>query len=998
MATDPLLAATSTSETRARSATDFVAPKDLFDAPVGQQPASADGGNKVSPKSLFFCLVVDNPFDPARPPARAVRMCAESRLRGQPAADGNPPTHLCDDDFLLSSGDDDDDPAPPSPPAGQTRVAADTPGVNNASVVSMGVAAVAESGVKQQASLADRFLNRGAKEKPPRAARPTRHQKLLELLLRMRSRGIDFYPEAMLERCPTADDGGGAVPATGAGSVNHVDGAASDASSFDTIVDPNRFHGWRLNRRAMLLSPDEDEVYITIHIHKRTLLDFADRQGLELATNPFSCAGGGGVPFSHRTEKALSDSVARVEEVTGELPDGCGTEGKKKTAADGTEKWEVKPPYGFLVEVPQKMRLAVRLLREGWRFGGCGVQLNELRAKGVFVRQFCPLHNAAYQSAYGLDRWSSFRTIVSCDPLQQDTAALVKYFGERVTLYFLWLKSYILFLRVVAFLGVVASVLYWAVPQTREADQSLIGAVFSFVLVTWGFAWCKRWRRIEADFASEFQQDVEKQQELVRDEFRPASEAPLTLPDLLALKFEYPLTLAAQPDGSLIQLAFPNMRRTLTRVLLTYPIVIVLTLAMVAALVWLNWFRFEHTNSDKALSYLASGACVAVSLFFGKLFDIAIPFLNDRENNRTDSEETQQFVFKSFCFYFFSSYFTLFSILLWPGQHENDRLEQLTNQMVVSTLLKPVLQNVQEIALPWLMAQLRQRSDLTNSACKGACSMLCCRSMEHLERDRFGVPLDPRARRLWAETQREPYDGGNEDYLEITLQFGHMLLFSSAFVLAPSAALLFNVLELRLDARKILALHQRPIAQAATGIGAWHSIFWALAALSAVTNAYIVCVLSDAPAKLGLRDATSGDKFHWFAVMQYFYAAAVALILVVWRDEPAQVLKRTAMQALLRSKTVRKRMFSRRAPADAAVPPSATDRRAPQLADLPVLTVDGPAEAPTSVVPAVSGEVPPLDPLAVPVSVVEPHEVVTDDSPTAFGVDAKGEMPAPVEV
>ena len=65
------------------------------------------------------------------------------------------------------------------------------------------------------------------------------------------------------------------------------------------------------------------------------------------------------------------------------------------------------------------------------------------------------------------------------------------------------------------------------------------------------------------------------------------------------------------------------------------------------------------------------------------------------------------------------------------------------------------------------------------------------------------------------------YDGTFEDYLEMFIQFGYVILFSSAFPLAAVCALLNNVIEIRSDAFKLCAIFQRPFGQRARNIGTW---------------------------------------------------------------------------------------------------------------------------------------------------------------------------------
>ena len=55
----------------------------------------------------------------------------------------------------------------------------------------------------------------------------------------------------------------------------------------------------------------------------------------------------------------------------------------------------------------------------------------------------------------------------------------------------------------------------------------------------------------------------------------------------------------------------------------------------------------------------------------------------------------------------------------------------------------------------------------------------------------------------------------------MVIQYGFITIFVSAFPLAPLFALLNNVLELRLDAKKLLVLHRRPVAHRVRDIGVW---------------------------------------------------------------------------------------------------------------------------------------------------------------------------------
>ena len=698
---------------------------------------------------------------------------------------------------------------------------------------------------------------------------PTKFQKVIELLLRLQARQVLVSPSRLLSRT--------------------------------TIPNPefpgNFFHGWSLRREAALLSPDGDEMYLQLHFPRSVLLEFAHRQGLLMVTNPFSSGGGAGMTFSKEAEKSLAHSVD-VYRMKNDVPDWAVL---GKDASDHRDRG-----WGFCLDTPQKMRIASRLLREGWRFGGCGFQFNELRKKKILVRHFFPLHNSVAIEKFELTMWGSVLASVSLSPLKQNEDHLVKYFGEAIALYFVWLREYIVCLCWPAMAGLVCG----ALDASGKASTSVVNALFSIFLVVWAFGFCKVSQRRQAEFSSAHAQDVETKMELVRDEFEPSSEDVLEPKQLVEMDFSTPLTLQRKPNGMMVQLAYPGVKRLAWRYGFTYPCVILLTSLMLTALIWINVWRFRpETLARSWMGIVASVASVVVSLVFGKIFDVSIGWLNSLENNRTEAEEAEQFVLKGFLFYFFNSYFSLGIIMLWPSETTTnvDRLNQLYSQMGVIALVKPMIQNLQEMAVPWIMAELRRRGDLLGGQCRALCSLVRCRRRADIEKE---CNLNPKTRHLWKETQLEPYDGGLQDYLEMTLQFGYMSMFAATFVWSPLAALLYNVLELRLDAKRLLTLNQRPLHQTATSIGAWNSIFWGLAGLSVVTNSYIVFILSPLPEKLQFSSSET-NRYKQFTILQYFFAVILVLVVSAVDPTPDSVVKRQVKQELLRDAAIRRSVFPR---------------------------------------------------------------------------------------
>lgn len=76
------------------------------------------------------------------------------------------------------------------------------------------------------------------------------------------------------------------------------------------------------------------------------------------------------------------------------------------------------------------------------------------------------------------------------------------------------------------------------------------------------------------------------------------------------------------------------------------------------------------------------------------------------------------------------------------------------------------------------------------------------------------------------------------------MQYGFVTIFVTAFPLAPLFALINNVLEMRLDAKKFIKYYRRPVPQRVTNIGVWYSILAIVGRIAVVSNAFIIAFSS----------------------------------------------------------------------------------------------------------------------------------------------------------
>uniref|UniRef100_A0AAY5ESU1 Anoctamin n=1 Tax=Electrophorus electricus TaxID=8005 RepID=A0AAY5ESU1_ELEEL len=91
---------------------------------------------------------------------------------------------------------------------------------------------------------------------------------------------------------------------------------------------------------------------------------------------------------------------------------------------------------------------------------------------------------------------------------------------------------------------------------------------------------------------------------------------------------------------------------------------------------------------------------------------------------------------------------------------------------------------------------------------------------KNLQDPEEGVEQTSRSLRQWhLDFDLEPFEGLTPEYMEMIIQFGFVSLFVASFPLAPLFALLNNIIEIRLDAKKFVTELRRPDAVRAKDIG-----------------------------------------------------------------------------------------------------------------------------------------------------------------------------------
>ncbi|XP_042483253.1 anoctamin-like protein Os01g0706700 [Macadamia integrifolia] len=166
----------------------------------------------------------------------------------------------------------------------------------------------------------------------------------------------------------------------------------------------------------------------------------------------------------------------------------------------------------------------------------------------------------------------------------------------------------------------------------------------------------------------------------------------------------------------------------------------------------------------------------------------------------------------------------------------------LRQVLIQRLIVSQVLQNLLENAVPYLKYKYRKYTAVRKKKHESGSSTGKIRLASRVEKE-YLKPV------YSASIGEEIEDGLFDDFLELTLQFGMIMMFASAFPLAFSFAALNNIMEIRADALKLLVMFRRPVPRPAATIGAWLNIFQFLIVMSICTNCGLLICLYDLEGK-----------------------------------------------------------------------------------------------------------------------------------------------------
>lgn len=530
----------------------------------------------------------------------------------------------------------------------------------------------------------------------------------------------------------------------------------------------------------------------------------------------------------------------------------------------------------------------------------CGkdkIGIKRLLNNGTYTAAF-PLHDCRYwkSSSYSnceseryklYKHWARFLCFFKEQPIN----LVRKYYGEKIGLYFAWLGFYTEMLLFAAVVGVLCFSYglftyeenewskdicnetiggnivmcplcdkkcgYWKLSKICNSSWQShlfdnVGTVFFAIFMgIWVTLFLEFWKRRQARL--EYDWDlVDFEEEQQKLQLRPEYETKCT---------QRKLNLITQEEEPYLPITSKCARTCLSGATVLFWITLIIACIIgVIAYRLAVYAAFASIMKDSPTSHLqlvgpyitpqlatsVTASCInfVIIMILNLMYERVAVWITDLEVPKTHLEYENKLTVKMFLFQFVNYYSSCFYVAFfkgkfvgYPGNYayflgslSNLRNEEcdpggclieLTTQLVVVMTGKQVWGNIQEALVPWLMNWWGSR--------KARChpESLYSRWEQDHDLQLFG-PL-----------------GLFDEYLEMVIQFGFITLFVASFPLAPLLALINNIIEVRVDAWKLTTQFRRPVAAKAHCIGAWEEILNGIAALSVVTNAFIVAFTSD---------------------------------------------------------------------------------------------------------------------------------------------------------
>uniref|UniRef100_A0AAG5DL36 Anoctamin n=1 Tax=Anopheles atroparvus TaxID=41427 RepID=A0AAG5DL36_ANOAO len=500
-----------------------------------------------------------------------------------------------------------------------------------------------------------------------------------------------------------------------------------------------------------------------------------------------------------------------------------------------------------------------------------------------------PLHDgctdvkSSCQRALLLEEWASINKWIKHQPLDH----IKEYFGVKIAMYFAWLGFYTHMLIPASVVGLICFFYglltykgnqlskeicgdnttimcpqcdrlcdYWALQTTCDVSKlshifdNEMTIVFSIFMSVWATLYLEMWKRYSSRIQHRW--GITEYCSLAEP---PRPQYLSRLKNIKKTMFNI-ATGTQEPSPPFWTKKFPSFLYSYSVIFLF----IILTIAAVFGIVVYRMSLMTSKNiygeggsvSGKLIIFPATTAVINLlaSTVLTYVYQYVAIYMTNVEYRRTQTEYNESLNLKIYLFEFVNYYSSIFYIAFMKGKFPgypakynrilNLRQEEcspggclmeLCIQLAIIMVGKQAIGGLTEILIPYLVQKFKEfRSVLgieANDNENGE-RLICCNQWT---KD-FNL-INWHDRSLFNE------------YLKMVIQYGFITIFVVAFPLAPFFALLNNVFETRLDAKKFLLYYKRAVPQRVRDLGIWYNIMHVVGKVAVISSAFIIAFSSN---------------------------------------------------------------------------------------------------------------------------------------------------------
>lgn len=436
--------------------------------------------------------------------------------------------------------------------------------------------------------------------------------------------------------------------------------------------------------------------------------------------------------------------------------------------------------------------------------------LRRLEAEGI-VKQVFPLHDEANRKKL-LRNWAlKFKDLTS-QPIDE----IYSYFGVKTAVYFSFLGMYTRWLTFPAALGLIVQLIDFG------SLQLLVLPIFFASIILWAALLFQFWKRKNSALLARLQIN---------------SSVSVLGMEWSSLQSSMGLSQNLEIDERKEKAAFQKNEWLGYLMRFRNDVIVILGIICLQLPIELCYAHLYGVIKSDIIRFGLTAVYILIIQYFTKTGGEISARLIKYEINENIEYRADSLVYKVFGLYFMQTYIGIFYHALL---HRN--FVTLRKLLIQRMIISQVFENLMENFLPFFKYSYKKFTTVGNMEKSRDRSTGTVRFSSRVEKEHLKLSYS-------ASICQELEDGLFDDFLELALQFGMIMMFACAFPLAFVFSAVNNFIEIRTDALKLLVMFKRPVPRAAPTIGAWSNIFQFLIMMSICTNSALLVWLYDQEGK-----------------------------------------------------------------------------------------------------------------------------------------------------